>query len=126
MGKLEHSPIDKAIKMISKKWTLNIIRDMFCGNVHFNEFLKSNPKLSSKVLSDKLRQLEQDELIEKLIVSKTPLSIEYHLTGKGRNLNRVLYELSGFAYKECVDESTLECTEQSSELTKKILDMVDQ
>lgn len=94
MGKLEHSPIDKAIKIISKKWTLNIIRDMFCGNIHFNEFLKSNPKLSSKVLSDKLRQLEQDELIEKKITSKTPLCIEYHLTSKGRNLNRVLYEHS--------------------------------
>lgn len=125
MGRLEHSPIDKAIKLISKKWTLNIIRDMFCGKKQFNEFLKSNPKLSSKVLSDKLRQLEQDELIEKVIVSKTPLSIEYHLTSKGSNLNRVLYELSEFAYNECVDESALECTEQSSELNKKILNMVD-
>ena len=125
MGNLEKSPIDKAIKLISKKWTLNIIRDMFCGNIHFNEFLKSNPKLSSKVLSDKLRQLEQDELIEKRITSKTPLCIEYHLTSKGRNLNRVLYELSEFSYKECVDEYTQDCIEQSSELNKKILNMVD-
>ncbi|MCD4807654.1 MAG: helix-turn-helix transcriptional regulator [Methanococcoides sp.] len=125
MGELKRSPIDKAIKIISKKWTLNIIRDMFCGKKQFNEFLKSNPKLSSKVLSDKLRQLEQDELIEKVIVSKTPLSIEYHLTGKGNNLNRVLYELSEFAYKECVDDSISECTEQSAELTKKILNIID-
>ena len=125
MGKLEHSPIDKAIKIISKKWTLNIIRDMFCGKKQFNEFLKSNPNLSSKVLSDKLRQMEQDELIEKVIVSKTPLSIEYHLTGKGRNLNKILYELSGFAYKECVDESTPECTETSFKLTKEILGIDD-
>ncbi|MCM1986506.1 MAG: transcriptional regulator [Methanococcoides sp.] len=125
MGRLEHSPIDKAIKLISKKWTLNIIRDMFCGKKQFNEFLRSHPKLSSKVLSDKLRQLGQDELIEKRITSKTPLCIEYHLTSKGRNLNRVLYELSGFVYNECVDESALECTEQSSELTKKILNIID-
>jgi len=97
MGKLEKSPMDKVIKLICKKWTLNIIRGMFCGKKQFNEFLKSNSKLSSKVLSDKLRQLEQDKLIEKVIVSKTPLSIEYHLTSKGSNLNRVLYELSEFA-----------------------------
>jgi Predicted transcriptional regulators len=125
MGELKRSPIDKAIKIIGKKWTLNIIRDMFCGKKQFNEFLKSNPKLSSKVLSDKLRQLEQDELIEKVIVSKTPLSIEYHLTSKGTNLNKILYELSGFAYKECVDESTHECTENSYELTKEILNIKD-
>jgi DNA-binding HxlR family transcriptional regulator len=123
MGRLEHSPIDRAIKLISKKWTLNIIRDMFCGKKQFNEFLKSNPKLSSKVLSGKLRQLEMDGLIEKVIVSKTPLSIEYHLTGKGKSLNKVLYELSGFAYKECADESTPKCTEHSYELTKELLNI---
>ncbi|WP_406657321.1 helix-turn-helix domain-containing protein [Methanolobus sp. ZRKC2] len=125
MGDLKRSPIDKAIKIISKKWTLNIIRDMFCGKKQFNEILKNNPKLSSKVLSSKLRQLEQDGLIEKGIVSKTPLSIEYHLTDKGRNLNRVLYEISGFAYKECVNESTPECTEHSYKLTKEILGIED-
>ncbi|MFA0821380.1 MAG: winged helix-turn-helix transcriptional regulator [Methanomethylovorans sp.] len=125
MGKLECSPIDKAIKIISKKWTLNIIRDMFCGSKHFNDFLKNNPKLSSKVLSEKLHQLEQDELIEKVIVSKTPLTIEYHLTSKGRNLNKLLYEISGFAYNECVDESAPECTEHSYELTKEILGIED-
>jgi len=125
MGELKRSPIDKAIKIISKKWTLNIIRDLFCGKKQFNEFLKSNPKLSSKVLSDKLRQLEQDELIEKIIVSKTPLSIEYHLTSKGSNLNKILYELSGFAYNECVDESTHECTENSYKLTKEVLNIKD-
>ncbi|KGK97687.1 hypothetical protein LI82_07845 [Methanococcoides methylutens] len=126
MGELENSPIDKAIRLISKKWALNIIRDMFCGSTHFNDFLKNNPKISSKVLSDKLRQLEKDELIEKVITSKTPLNIEYHLTDKGRNLNRVLFELSEFAYKECVDESAPECTEKSFELTKKILGINDQ
>jgi DNA-binding HxlR family transcriptional regulator len=125
MGQLKRSPIDKVIKIISKKWTLNIIRDMFCGSTHFNDFLKNNPKLSSKVLSEKLRQLEQDELIEKVIVSKTPLTIEYHLTSKGRNLNKLLYEISGFAYKECIDESTSECTEHSYELTKEILGIKD-
>lgn len=125
MGQLKRSPIDKAIKIISKKWTLNIIRDMFCGSTHFNDFLKINPKLSSKVLSEKLRQMEQDELIEKVIVSKTPLTIEYHLTNKGRNLNKLFYEISGFAYKECVDESTPECTEHSYELTKEILGLKD-
>lgn len=125
MGDLERSPIDIAIKLISKKWTLNIIRDMFCGKKQFHEFLKSNPKLSSKVLSTKLRQLELDGLIEKVIVSKTPVTIEYHLTRKGRNLNKVLYELSRFAYRECADESTPACTEHSYELTKELLNIED-
>ncbi|WP_445475303.1 winged helix-turn-helix transcriptional regulator [Methanococcoides methylutens] len=84
-----------------------------------------NPKFRSKVLSEKLHHLEQDELIEKVITSKTPLCIKYHLTNKGKNLNSLLYELSGFAYKECVDDSAPECTEKGFELTKKILEIRD-
>lgn len=126
MGQLENSPIDQAIKIISKKWTLNIIRDMFCGSNHFNEFLKNNSRLSSKVLSDKLRQLEQDGLIEKRSIENKQMGIEYHLTSKGRALNKVLYEISGFAYSECVDGSASECTAKSYELTKKILNIPDE
>lgn len=86
---------------VGKKWSIDLIKDMFFGTRHFNQFLEANPKLSSKVLSQRLKELEKNGLIEKKVISVTPLSVEYHLTDKGRALNRVIYELAIFAMTEC-------------------------
>ncbi len=97
-------PIDVAIKYVGKKWTIEIIKDMFLGMSHFNEFLDANPALSAKVLSQRLKELEANGIAEKRVISVTPLSIEYHLTPKGKSLNRVIYELAGFAMIAYTDE----------------------
>ncbi len=90
-------PIEVALKYVGKKWSIDLIKDLFFGMRHFNEFLEANPKLSAKVLSQRLKELEQNGLIVKKVISVTPLSIEYHLTDKGRALNKVIYELAVFA-----------------------------
>lgn len=94
-------PIDVALKYVGKKWSIELVKDLFFGMKHFNEFLEANPKLSSKILSMRLKELEKNGIIEKKVVSVTPLSIEYCLTPKGRTLNRVVYELAVFAMTEC-------------------------
>lgn len=64
-----------------------------------------NSRISGKVLSDQLKNLEKCGYIEKVVVSKTPLKAEYRLTEQGRGLNRVLYELLVFARTYIVPES---------------------
>lgn len=44
-------PIDKATNIFSKKQTIQIIRDLFFGKIHFKEFQEDKPKLSNKILS---------------------------------------------------------------------------
>lgn len=89
---------------IGKKWTLTIIRDLIFGSTKFSDFLKTNPELSSKVLAERLKELEGDGIIEKRTFPTTPVTIEYHLTEKGVELNKVLYELSMFGAKYYPDE----------------------
>lgn len=96
---IKHCPIEIAFEHIGKKWAINIVRDMFFGKKRFKEFLEGNPELSGKVLSQRLRELENDGLIKKKIVSKTPLKAEYELTDKGKNLDRVLYEIVMYSMK---------------------------
>lgn len=103
-------PIDKAANIFSKKWTIQIIRDLFFGKTHFKEFQEDKPKLSNKVLSERLKELESYGLIEKRIISTSPLEIEYHLTSRGHNLNKVIYELMIFIldkteYEEYKDDT---------------------
>ncbi|MCH8908579.1 MAG: helix-turn-helix transcriptional regulator [Candidatus Heimdallarchaeota archaeon] len=89
---------------IGKKWTLTILRDLIFGMKRFMDFLKTNPGLSGKVLSARLREMEIDKLVKKEVYSTTPVLIEYHLTQKGAAMNKILYELSMFGAKYYPEE----------------------
>ena len=85
-------PIEIAMEHINRKWVIQIIRDMFFGKKRFNEFKEGKPNLSNKVLSNCLKEMEENGLITR----KTNDGIEYELTEKGLALNKVLYELAMF------------------------------
>ncbi|MDR0900360.1 MAG: helix-turn-helix transcriptional regulator [Methanobrevibacter sp.] len=89
------------MELLNKKWSIQIIRDLFFGKKHFKEFKEGKPDLSNKVLSNCLKELEKNELIEKKIISTTPNSTEYTLTKKGKSLNKVIYELAIFTLEKC-------------------------
>lgn len=93
-------PIDKAVVLFNKKWTIQLIRDMFFGKKQFKEFQEDKPDLSNKVLSQRFKELENNGLVEKKVLNTTPISSEYHLTEYGKKLNRVIYELAVFILDE--------------------------
>ena len=92
--KYERNPVEDAIKEISNKWTLHILRDLFLGKSHFNEFQTNRKTLDNKSLTRCLKTMESNGLIKRLNENN---EITYHLTEKGRSLNRVFYELLMFA-----------------------------
>ena len=92
--KYERNPVEDAIKDISNKWTLHILRDLFLGKSHFNEFQTNRKTLDNKSLTRCLKTMEKNGLIERLNENN---EITYHLTEKGRSLNKVFYELLMFA-----------------------------
>ena len=85
-------PIEIAMEHINRKWVIQIIRDMFFGKKRFNEFKEGKPNLSNKVLSNCLKEMEENGLITR----KTNDGIEYELAEKYLALNKVLYELAMF------------------------------
>ena len=90
-------PVDTTLSLFNKKWSIQILRDMFFGKKHFSEFKEDKPNLSNKILSSCLRDLEDKGLIVKEVLNTTPTSTAYYLTDYGRSLNKVIYELAMFA-----------------------------
>lgn len=92
--------IDETFSYLRKKWNIQIIKGLFCDYKHFKDFLKQHPALSSKVLSERLKELESEGIIEKKVINSAPAQTEYCLTEKGRRLNRIIFELFNFALDE--------------------------
>ena len=88
-------PMELAMELISRKWVIQILRDMFFGKKRFNEFKDGKPNLSNKVLSNCLKEIEENGLISRNS-NENNQNIEYILTDKGKKLNKVIYELAMF------------------------------
>lgn len=86
-------PMELAVELISRKWVIQILMDMFFGKKRFNEFKEGKPNLSNKVLSNCLKEMEENGLISK---GNDENNIEYSLTAKGQKMNKVIYELAMF------------------------------
>ncbi len=104
LNNMKNCPIEIALKYLGKKWTMQIIRDFFKGKKRFSEFLKSNPQISTKMLSFRLKELLESGLIEKMVISTTPVKVEYFLTQKGKALNKVLFQLAEFSLNNYPNE----------------------
>ncbi|MFX0066629.1 MAG: winged helix-turn-helix transcriptional regulator [Candidatus Hermodarchaeota archaeon] len=96
MLELKKSPISLTLQLIGKKWTTEIITDLMSGRKRFSDLLDSNPDISSKMLSERLKELYNEGFIDKIIINMIPLRVKYQITSKGKLLNRVLYEMAIF------------------------------
>ena len=95
----ERCPLEVSVDMIGRKWALQILRDLFMGRNRFSDFLEFNPGLSGKVLSTRLKELQEQGLVEKRIIPVTPLRVEYGLSEKGISLGDVLYQVALFSIR---------------------------
>lgn len=98
MVKLEGGicPVDQSLKLFSKKWHIQIIRDLFFGKSRFKDFKEDKPDLSNKVLTECLKDLESNGLIYKKTFEDNSKLTEYFLTEKGKQMNKIIYELAMF------------------------------
>ena len=85
--------IEKTMKIIGRKWTVLILRDIFDDKKRFGELLSSLEGISPKTLSLRLKDLDKNRLISKKIYKEIPLHVEYSLTEKGKSLSKILKDL---------------------------------
>jgi DNA-binding HxlR family transcriptional regulator len=97
MPKLKSCPIEAAFRIIGKRWTVLIIREILRGNTQFNRFMENIQSISPKVLTERLRELEQLGIIRRRIVSEYPLRVEYSLTDMGKGFEPVLLSAASFS-----------------------------
>ncbi len=93
-------PIDNTFKIIGKKFTVHLIRDMYIKNLtRFNQFLSSVEGVNSNTLATRLKEMEKGKLIKKRIFHETPIRIEYSLTDKGKDLIPILEQMAAYSLK---------------------------
>ena len=97
MPDLKSCPIETTFRIIGKRWTVLIIREILRGNTQFNRFMENIQGISPKVLTERLRELEQLGIIRRKIVSEYPLRVEYSLTEMGKGFEPVLLSAASFS-----------------------------
>ena len=88
--------IEEITKFISKKWTTNILIDLFEGKKRLSYILDSNDNLSNKVLSERLKEMIKAGYVQKLVINMIPLKIKYQLSMQGYELKNILFEIARF------------------------------
>ena len=87
-------PVANALDLFGDKWTLIVIRDLVVGKRRYGDLLKSPEGIPTNILADRLRQLEQHEVIHKVPYQRRPTRYEYRLTEKGADLLPVLQAMA--------------------------------
>lgn len=83
--------------MIGKRWSGAILSALEEGPLRFNELCKCVPGLSDRLLSQRLRELEDAGLVERSVEGGAPVRVSYELTDKGAGLKPVMAELRDWA-----------------------------
>jgi DNA-binding HxlR family transcriptional regulator len=88
-----------AIELIGKRWTGAIVIALTAGPMRYAELGKAVPGLSDRLLSQRLRELEEEGLVERQVEAGAPVRVTYSLTEAGQQLDPVLSELKSWAQR---------------------------
>jgi DNA-binding HxlR family transcriptional regulator len=87
---------EKAISLLSQRWTALVIYQLLSGPQRFGT-IQSSISISGKVLSERLKDLEQKGIVRRDVIPETPVLIEYSLTEKGFSLKPIMKEIENWS-----------------------------
>ena len=90
---LPKCPIETTLKMLGCKWKVLIIRELLTGTKRFGELKRAVTGITQKVLTSKLREMEELGLLEREVYPQIPPKVEYTLTDIGYSFRPVLESL---------------------------------
>lgn len=91
-------PIRDALDVVSGKWKLQIIIAIGSGNKRFKEIERQIPKITSRMLSKELKDLETQLLVKRTVYDTLPVSVEYTLTPHAATLQPVIQALNQWGH----------------------------
>ncbi|MBI1829231.1 MAG: helix-turn-helix transcriptional regulator [Thaumarchaeota archaeon] len=97
MDGMKSCPIDNTFKVIGKKFTIHILRNLHRGQTRFSQFLDSIEGINPKTLSARLREMEKNGLVERTVIPGIPVGIKYSITKRGKDLKPVLEQMANFS-----------------------------
>lgn len=87
----------RAVELIGKRWTGAILMVLMDGPLRFSEIGQLVPDLSDRLLSERLKELENADIVERRVIDETPVRVEYALTERGRALQPAVHALKDWA-----------------------------
>ena len=98
--------IAQTLDVLGDRWTLLILRDLMSGLHRYTDILDNCTGMSPNVLSDRLKRLEGDGLVNRLYFRELPPRVEYSLTEKGWSVRPVLLSLLQFGRENFLSSET--------------------
>lgn len=93
------TPFHHAIELIGRRWTGAIISLLLQSRCRFADLRDAIPEITDRMLSERLQELEAEEIVERTVIPETPVRVEYALTKKGRALAAALEAIGDWAHK---------------------------
>jgi DNA-binding HxlR family transcriptional regulator len=91
------SRFHRAIELIGSRWTGAILQTLLQGKTRYAAIRGAIPDITDRMLSERLRSLEGEDLVLRVVVPESPVRVEYELTQKGRELQKALREIGNWA-----------------------------
>jgi len=90
-----------AVELVGKRWSGAILLVLLDGRLRFSEIRQLVPDVSDRLLSERLKELEAEGVVERLVFDETPVRVEYGLTAKGQALGPALEALKQWSHVYC-------------------------
>jgi DNA-binding HxlR family transcriptional regulator len=87
----------RAVELVGRRWTGAILIVLMDGPLRFSEIRALVPDLSDRLLSERLKELELEGIVDRRVIDSSPVRVEYALTGKGRALEPAVRALKSWA-----------------------------
>jgi DNA-binding HxlR family transcriptional regulator len=96
--------MESAFSLLGKRWNGIIIHVLLDGPKRFKDLTEIIPSISQKMLSERLKEMENEGLLERIVIDDTPVKVIYQLTNKGKSLEGVMNEVGKWANIYCTPE----------------------
>lgn len=87
----------RAVELIGRRWTGAVLQMLMGGRRRYSDLKGAVPEISDRMLSERLRELEAEGLVRRIVTPDTPVRVEYELTEMGRSLDAPLRAISEWA-----------------------------
>ena len=114
----EWCPVARTLDILGDRWTMLVVRDLFLGKSKFGDMLESLEGISPNLLADRLKRLEQQDIVRRVFYSNHPPRAEYCLTEKGQDLMPVIHAIAEWGIKYELEE------EQKTSARATVIDAV--
>ncbi len=94
--KLQEGAVETTLSMVGDKWKILIVRELLAGTKRFGEIKAGVGTITQKMLTQNLRELEEDGLVKRKVYAQVPPKVEYSLTKTGETLEPVINAMTNW------------------------------